>query len=80
MTFDGRTKLVVYHRENGLAELFDLQEDPREFENLWQEPGREEFRLQRLRQHMDAVMATVSAGSIAGRRANIQKRGREQGS
>ncbi|MDE0042382.1 MAG: sulfatase-like hydrolase/transferase [Candidatus Poribacteria bacterium] len=34
MIFDGRYKLVVYHG-TGLGELFDLEEDPHEFDNLW---------------------------------------------
>ena len=34
MIFDGRHKLVVYHG-TGLGELFDLENDPHEFDNLW---------------------------------------------
>ena len=34
MIFDGRHKLVVYHG-TGLGELFDLEKDPHEFDNLW---------------------------------------------
>ena len=63
MTFDGRYKMVVYHREGDLAELFDLKEDPGEFENLWNDPDLQTFKLKRLRQHIDAVMATISAGA-----------------
>jgi arylsulfatase A-like enzyme len=63
MTFDGRHKLVVYHREDGLAEWFDLVEDPGEFVNLWNESGNESLKLRRLREHMDAVMATIGAGA-----------------
>jgi hypothetical protein len=62
MTFDGRYKMVMYHREDGLGELFDLQEDPGEFENLWNKPELQTFKLARMQQHIDAVMATVSAG------------------
>ncbi len=62
MTFDGRYKLVVYHREGDLAELFDLQEDPGEFVNLWDSDAHQELKLRLLRAHMDAVMSTVSAG------------------
>ena len=37
MYFDGRYKLSVYHGHN-LGELYDLTEDPHEFDNLWDEP------------------------------------------
>jgi hypothetical protein len=37
MLFDGRYKLVVYHGIDE-GELYDLQTDPGEFENLWSDP------------------------------------------
>lgn len=61
MVFDGRYKSVVYHDQN-LGELFDLQDDPGEFDNLWDAPGTGELKLQRLQAHVNAVMATSSAG------------------
>lgn len=61
MTVDGRHKLVVYHRQN-LFELFDLEADPDEFDNLWEAPAYRDLRWQIYREHMDAVMRSVSAG------------------
>ena len=62
MTFDGRFKMVIYHREGDLGELFDLQEDPGEFENLWNDSNLQTLKLKRMREHIDAVMGTISAG------------------
>ncbi len=33
-----RYKLTVYHSLGGWGELYDLEKDPSEFENLWEEP------------------------------------------
>ncbi len=61
MNFDGHYKTIVYHGLD-LGELFDLQEDPGEFVNLWDEPDRKDLKLRLLHNHLDAVMATSSAG------------------
>ncbi len=61
MVFDGRYKSVFYHG-HALAELFDHAQDPEEYDNLWTQPGNEELKLQQLRAHMDALMATVDVG------------------
>ena len=61
MYFDGRYKSVVYHGE-GIGELFDLVEDPGEFENRFDDPHYADLRNHVLRRHFDAVMATSSAG------------------
>jgi hypothetical protein len=60
MYFDGRHKHVVYHTE-GLGELFDLVEDPGEFDNLW-DAADPALRYDLLRRHLDAMMATSDAG------------------
>lgn len=62
MSFDGRYKLVTYHNHVELTELFDLQDDPDEFHNIWNEVSGAEQAL-RLRSHLDALMRTVWAGA-----------------
>lgn len=54
MTFDGRYKLVTYYGHD-LFELYDLQEDPGEFDNLWDEPRMAEERWDIFRQQTDLV-------------------------
>jgi arylsulfatase len=61
MLFDGRWKHNVYHG-TGLGELFDLESDPGEFDNLWDDPAQRERRFALLREHLDAMMATSGAG------------------
>jgi len=61
MVFDGRYKSVFYHGHD-LAELFDHQEDPCEYENLWLHKGNEELKLAQMRQHMNTLMASVDLG------------------
>lgn len=61
MNFDGRYKTIVYHGHK-LGELFDLKNDPGEFENLWDDPGSQELKHALLLTHFDAVMATSDAG------------------
>ncbi|MEZ5593410.1 MAG: hypothetical protein R3F53_22945 [Gammaproteobacteria bacterium] len=61
MRFDGRYKSVVYHGLD-LGEIYDLQNDPGEFDNLWDIPAAHELKCQLLHAHLDAVMATSSAG------------------
>jgi hypothetical protein len=56
-----RYKSVVYHGL-GLGELFDLQADPGEFDDLWGRRDASDLRGQLLRRHFDAMMATSSAG------------------
>ena len=61
MTFDGRYKMVIYHRHD-LGELFDLHEDPGEFVDLWSDPAHQTLKLEVMHRHIDAVMNTISAG------------------
>ena len=54
---------MVYHRDN-LGELFDLERDPYEFENLWDDPGSVEIKNQLILESFnDHVMKTTDVGS-----------------
>jgi len=46
----------------GLGEIYDLQDDPGEFDNLWADPGHRDLREELLLRHFSAVMQTTSAG------------------
>ena len=61
MRFDGRYKTVVYHG-HGLGELYDLAEDPGEFDDLWFRPDARELRERLLLSHLDAYAATADCG------------------
>ena len=52
---DRRYKLVVYHG-HGLGELYDMQEDPGEFNNLWESPSHQALKLDMLWRSFDASM------------------------
>jgi arylsulfatase A-like enzyme len=60
---DRKYKLVVYHRDN-LGELFDLEADPYEFENLWDDPAFAEIKHRLILESFnDHVMKTTDVGS-----------------
>jgi arylsulfatase A-like enzyme len=59
---DERYKLVVYHGHD-LGELYDLQEDPEEFENMWSEYEAQPLKLDLLRRSFDASMFALDCGS-----------------
>jgi hypothetical protein len=54
-------KHILYHG-TGLGELFDLETDPGEFENLFDDPALRELRFELVHRHIDAMMATSDAG------------------
>jgi arylsulfatase A-like enzyme len=57
-----RYKLVVYHG-HGTGELFDLQADPKEFVNRWDDPAYQEIRFELLLKSYDAQAFAVDIGS-----------------
>jgi hypothetical protein len=61
MLFDGRYKLVVYHGHQ-IGELYDLEQDPKEFYNLWDEPGFEDLKHALMKALFDEVMMTTDPG------------------
>ena len=61
MYFDGRYKLCVYHGHD-IGELYDLKNDPDEFDNLWDNPTHKDLKLTLLKSHIDAFASTLSAG------------------
>ena len=61
MYYDGRFKSIVYHN-HGVGEMYDLQEDPGEFDNLWDDPERKDRKHEILLRHFDALISTCSAG------------------
>ena len=58
---DRRHKVVVYHgHEQG--ELYDLEKDPGEFENLWDDPDSEALRFELMRRNFDALAFSIDPG------------------
>jgi arylsulfatase A-like enzyme len=62
MIRDDRFKLVVYHGHD-VGELFDLQADPGEFENLWDDPQYAEVRFRLMKASFDAMAFAVDVGT-----------------
>ncbi len=58
---DARHKLVVYHG-HGLGELYDLKEDPGEFDNLWDEPRAQLLLRDLMHRSFDASMLAMDQG------------------
>jgi arylsulfatase A-like enzyme len=58
---DRRWKLVVYH-DHGLGELFDLETDPGEFDNLWDHPAHQTLKLELLGRSFDASIEAMDRG------------------
>lgn len=61
MLYDGRYKLVVYHGQR-VGELYDLEHDPHEFNNLWDDPPSQNIKHERIKRLFDAVMLATDEG------------------
>lgn len=57
-----RHKLVSYHG-HAWGELFDLERDPHEFDNLWADPAQSDVRFRLLQMNFDALARAVDPGS-----------------
>ena len=62
MTFDGRYKIAIYHSHKGLGELYDLQKDPGEFFNLWNDKNCKCLKNNLIARHLDVLMKTIPPG------------------
>ncbi|NKB69984.1 MAG: sulfatase-like hydrolase/transferase [Candidatus Latescibacteria bacterium] len=63
MIRDQRYKLSVYH-DRAQGELFDLQADPGEFDNLWDDPAHGEVRFRLLKASFDQLAQAVDIGPV----------------
>ena len=61
MVFDGRYKSIFYHGHD-VGEIYDLENDPMEFVNLWNDQDSRDLKMWLLKRHLDAMMGTTSAG------------------
>ena len=61
MYFDGKYKLNIYHNHN-LFELYDLENDPNEFDNLWYKDNLANLKHELTIKHFNSFVRTVDAG------------------
>lgn len=64
MIRDARYKLVVYHGHDK-GELFDMESDPGEFDNLWDHPDYRDIRFELMKANFDALAFAVDLGPEA---------------
>lgn len=62
MIRDRRYKLSSYHG-TGLGQLFDLEKDPAEHQNLWNDPAHAEIQARLMLQSFDAEAMSADSGS-----------------
>lgn len=58
---DRRWKLSVYHG-TGLGELYDLERDPHEFDDVWDSPAHQTVKVALLQQSFDATVRALDYG------------------
>jgi len=61
MHLDGRFKVSIHYGLN-LGEIYDLESDPGEFNDLWDEPDFQRKKVGLLIDHMEAMASTISPG------------------
>lgn len=58
MYFDGTHKIIVHH-EDTLGELYNLEQDPDEFDNLWSDPDYQTEKFELVKKCFDASIKTL---------------------
>ena len=60
---DERYKLVIYHNYD-LGELYDLEEDPGEFDNRWADPEFSTIKMDLMKKSFDATVLITDWGGV----------------
>jgi arylsulfatase A-like enzyme len=61
MVFDGHHKICVYQGHE-IGEVYDLEKDPNEFENLWDDEGSRALKARLLERSLQAYLQTITPG------------------